>query len=714
MVAQVCQACGSALQTITYQARSADEAHRTIETCAQCPIDMSKVVLSPRKLPNNVRFTRHTRASSSTKSISCIRRKRVTELSFEVQGEPTDLKFSRLIVRTRPVRETPESIPTTCREMCTPTMEGRFLSESAKEPDAGMGISVVTHTEYITYGKVDDGRVEVAGEYAVVTIQGVGQCLVVRERCDRGYDTSVKVFLDDNDKSAGIGSIIFHVYRSGYCLKNIRRHISTDTLKHAINLSSRAWDVPFSEVIGYPGTTKVDGERMLIVCMGYTAYFIRRDTSCDTRHWTCMEWHSTGETGGTCIFDVEYSQRDGYAIIDVLLTSKGVFAEPNRTMEWVHSQATAHRNILSELGVYMREYRIIEWGDKHLTRGDSTSDGLVAIHPMDVGARKIKEVKSTELAVSSGADSLVSVEGSEIFGGLKPPSTSLPGEIFEVRFTPTTRSSATVMELFRRVDKRKANTNTVINDIISSASANERYSENNERRRALLWCNSLSKYVNTLVESMNTPKPIIIDVGSGDGQSLDCMNIDGSTHSRLLIEPDSSKCERLCRRLGLKVPVKGIEHVRSRVRRLVTRSDSVVVCNSTLEDVMNDDDLINELFPSVRAIVGTFSFHFVVEPLLQLILATHIPVYGCGYVYDNIQADETLIDACGVRMKRINAEDCEVRWGGDKVYVEPHVTSNDYGTFSTVSEPSDVCSDFALRDEPYTKICKHIRLFTPR
>lgn len=106
------------------------------------------------------------------------------------------------------------------------------------------------------------------------------------------------------------------------------------------------------------------------------------------------------------------------------------------------------------------------------------------------------------------------------------------------------------------------------------------------------------------MESRKSAKTIIIDVGTGDGQSLDCMNLRSAEFSRLMT--NRARYERLCGRLSVSTTPTGTEHIRPSVMSLKLRKISVVVANCTLGNVLDDPELQTALVQSeVRAIVCT-------------------------------------------------------------------------------------------------------------
>lgn len=171
------------------------------------------------------------------------------------------------------------------------------------------------------------------------------------------------------------------------------------------------------------------------------------------------------------------------------------------------------------------------------------------------------------------------------------------------------------------MDKSKANSSDAGSLILESMRPTISQGDENNRRRALLWSNSLRSSINRIVERCSSNKAIVLDVGTGDGQSLDSMDLANQIVSRILVEPDAAKCAKLCRRLGKRPPPPGVDHVRPSLMQLKTRRTSVMVANCTLGDLVNDSQLSQILIPEVRAIVSTFGIHYVMRKASLAFLA---------------------------------------------------------------------------------------------
>ncbi|KAH8751112.1 hypothetical protein F5883DRAFT_434391, partial [Diaporthe sp. PMI_573] len=164
------------------------------------------------------------------------------------------------------------------------------------------------------------------------------------------------------------------------------------------------------------------------------------------------------------------------------------------------------------------------------------SDGIVAVRDDSTEILKVKTVKSMELQVCAD-QRLCTSEGREV---LHVPASMTDefelGSIVEVRFELKSQHTITVRDMFVRTDKHKANSTGAVSNIIRSANKMVAPGDN-ERRVALLWCNELRKTIYVASLNMHSTRSIILDVGTGTGQSLDAIGEHPSV-SYILMEPD--------------------------------------------------------------------------------------------------------------------------------------------------------------------------------
>lgn len=286
--------------------------------------------------------------------------------------------------------------------------------------------------------------------------------------------------------------------------------------------------------------------------------------------------------------------------------------------------------------------------------------------------------------------------------------------IVEVRITcDGSDTTVTVHDCFQRVDKDTANSSMVIHEILSFDCGNMQYGEN-ERRAILIWCNTLRSRIIEDVSHIDSNKSIVLDVGTGTGQSLDSFIALEHT-SFVLVEPDEQRCKTIVKRLGIKRYETSPDQLIIKVRALKSRSIRFCVINCTLNDLWNCINLRTTLFPEFRAIICMFSIHYLLEDLQNITEEVNVPIYGCIYTYDKAADDGTLIDFCGILMKRTSDDTCEVKWGRDKKYSEPHTLRSDYSFIGIVQQTTmlidipDGSMELVLRE-----ICANVVTIVPR
>jgi hypothetical protein len=301
-------------------------------------------------------------------------------------------------------------------------------------------------------------------------------------------------------------------------------------------------------------------------------------------------------------------------------------------------------------------------------------DGTIAVRDGSTEILKVKAIKSLELLVTDDM-MLVTSNGTMV---MKCPNVHAfdSGDIVEIRFVMNnTMDSIIVSDMFKRVDKAAANDDTAVSNIIQSSIVSTTPSDN-ERRVALLWCNELRRLLQRKAVEMQPTKSIILDIGTGDGQSLDAMMRNEQT-SYIFIEPDARSCAALARRLGIKKIHTNPRELIPMIRMLKTRSVQYMVLNISLQELINDETVYETLMPEIKCITATFSVHYVVQELQDITGMFDVPVLACTYVYDNTTND-VLIDDCGVSMRLLDPSTAEVKWGGDKLYIEPATYLRDY------------------------------------
>lgn len=714
-----CQTCNSVLTKEEYQSRAADEGHRTIQVCPKCPVDASKlsIVAPPPGRPPCFKMTKP-RLTVRTRSGTVPRCGSEFRLSLHVPAESFDLVQCRsydIGTRTRGVagKGRVAAVGVETNREGTPPLT--YVTEHVT--DHGFGLSTTQLSVYDCSSIPHSGRYTSDVE-AKDLILPSGTCATIMRYWDANHRRCIlRVTSSSRPQSSQMTEFVLDAFCIPGCKPQVTTLLGRGMLSHLANLSSRAWDVDSANGPDYVFSSKVDGERRWLVISGTVCLSVRRSREMETSGWFTLSRSSTPEQGAYVIIDCEYTPSRGHCFIDMLTDSLGDPSPTKRTILWAAHEFVKFASTCSDLPVYHRRY-FSTAQDVYPTPGylPEPSDGVVAIHESSTAARKLKDVKSIELEVSDAQPPLLlTSDGTEVFPGLHPPPLTEHHDIVEVRVSGDgSTGTLRVHEMFRRMDKSKANDDRAVSLILETTREDRTRGDENDRREALLWCNALRMSINRLVETTTSNRTIVVDVGTGDGQSLDSMALDSQSVARILVEPDREKCARLCRRVGERLPSPGCAHIRSSLMGLKTRRVRVLVANCELRDILSDPQLASVLMPEVRAIVCTFSIHYVLEDIARAYMTWNTPVYGCGYVYDEVEIGGCMIDVCGVEMKRLSRSVCTVKWGRDTLYEEPFTTSRDYTLFSNVLPPSEVLEDHQTANAKFMNICKHIRYFSPR
>lgn len=124
---------------------------------------------------------------------------------------------------------------------------------------------------------------------------------------------------------------------------------------------------------------------------------------------------------------------------------------------------------------------------------------------------------------------------------------------------------------------------------------------------------------------------------------------------------------------------------------LSTGAVKYAVVYSTVKSLLEADQAARSIKSYVRCCVSSYSMPFTKDGIRKLCLSG-INFVGCGYVYDSIEAGQSLVNSSGVCMKRASEDVCSVRWGGDKAYEGPILTEKDFSDVAYVIKASRLVS----------------------
>lgn len=551
----------------------------------------------------------------------------------------------------------------------------------------GMGAVVVSYDTYQIMQQPDTQRKTIQGIWApIASIMGC-DAYVYQRKGMASRSIVVQLGFKSARGNAGIwAKVISNIYCQGILPTPIERYVSRDVMSKLSNLSSRAWDVSSPPDNGHTFTCKPDGERMWLLLYGKIWYMMRPRFNSGVLQWTVSS-RSWLKDGAICLIDVEYLARHGLVLIDVLVDIGGKYASGIRDVHWVRDKFSYVAAGHACLNVNVRKYfNTFPEAMHYCTKVSYPTDGVVAIRNGSTEVSKIKTIKSMEL-LHEGHGVLKSADGI-IIANSESAATFRSGSVIEVRFTlDSTTKMPNVLDMFERNDKLIANSYTAVANIISSCLVEQTPSDN-ERRVALLWCNELRRQLYIKAENKNPNKSIILDIGSGDGQALDVAAPTEDT-SYIYVEPDTIKCKSLSRRLCRCELIENAEDIIPYLRSLKTRSIGSIILNNTLNSITDNDEVMDRLCPELKSATCTFSMHFVIKELHQLV-AYKVPTYGCAYTYDTIDSAGVLLNTNGVVMRIVDDSTATVAWGGDKLYVEPVTRRRDYAGVAKVIQGADI------------------------
>lgn len=708
----VCQACNSDLQTIEYQARSADEATRVTTTCPSCPLDASKVRLSykamsyPRGLRHPVRSARRSYSSSKLVPAHVISRVKV-DATVNVANLGASVRH--IVQGTQSTRPASMSDASDARMPMRFQVSGtsagycEYLLDSAIIGfGAVLEVVQLYHPPHVSElgtkileGTINSIRKSNASSTYLYTSAATSKKYVVVQ-----YDGVV-----DNVSAAGAVS---DLYLSLCPPASLSSYIERRMVRELANLCPRAWDVSAAPTSGYTFTSKPDGERMWLVCYGLFWYAkeVQRDSA--MLKWT-HNGNSTTPVLKPIICDVEYTVEQGFIFIDALTDADGTHVPIIRDINYSIAVLERVKAIVRCVPVTVREY--FDNNDdavRYCGRVRYPTDGTLGIRNGSTETVKIKSTKAVELLLNDGG-SLTTSDG-DIVAVISDYDKSYVGKVLEVRFTANPGNNfITVLDVFPRTNKLTPNSSEATENILRSC-IQFNSATDAQRTMVVKWCNVLCKLIVDRALRSNDSRHIVLDVGTGSGQSLDRFTVNESV-SYVYVEPDNKRAVSLSRRARCKL-LKAAEELGPLVKSLVTRRVQQVVVNCSLQDILSNEELSRSLCPQLKCVISTFSAQFVVSELRTLKTLYGCNVYACMYTYDGA-IDGTLVDSCGATMKVTDADTATVKWGSES-YEEPATYEYDYWGVGSIVRGSDMLAlpSGVESDEP-RQVCAQVRVLLP-
>lgn len=685
-----CTACGSEIKESTYQMRAADEAHTSVWSCGMCPLDPSRISFSDTKRNSfeSYPLLSRLRALSDRR---CASRRPIgsyTHLETFLTEPPAMLPGSKEVLNIR----RPCSVP---GEGYNSLSRAHFSQEGVY---AGSVVRL-TSTEEIsskcylasyTLYKVEDesalGSAEADGTVFLL-LPGYGRAAYVHKRQVGDRSTYVAVVPMRCSSPQQTKEAVMTLCLLGVKWPGITGFVTRDRLASINNLSPRAWDSRRIQRRGAKYTPKVDGERAyVLVFKGIMHVFSR---SKGYPHIGLRVLKRRLECESPVVVDVENTVSHGMFLIDMLTWSDGRASPRERDCAWFLKEFSKLQELTGD-GLVREKgyYDSLQEAEKESRDSRYPTDGVIALWPGTTTSRKMKAEKSVELSVEEGG-CLSTSDGDNVLKEMDVPQGVSSGDIVEVRFKLCEDGkSVRARPMFKRADKACANGSSAVASVLSSFSSVVRDNET-RRREVLMWCDSLKQHLIRVALSKKGSRRIVIDVGTGTGQSLDVLTSDKGV-SYLLVEPSEERCEMLRRRTGVRKIMKDPREIMSVARSLKLGSQTYAIANMELSQIMSEEDLMKLIGNDVAFVSATFSAHFVVAELYELCTHWSIPMVGCMYPYDGVDVGDSLVKALGVTMTRSTSARCTVKWGGDVKYEEPYTAIQEYQPFSTVTRAIDL------------------------
>lgn len=670
--------------------RAADEAHTSVWSCDMCPLDPSKISFSRPRASTIESFPRrlHFRSMSEPKYAS--RRQAMVSSFVEIQL-PGFLHSAIPQSSTKNDRR-PCSVPdgkysTLARAYYHNA--GLYSGEIVREVNSEE-LSPNCSVKHVVRYKVEEesalGETESDGMVSTLSLRrGTNAYFYSRKEGDKNVHRVV-VHVGCRGWRETVRAMQ-SLYDCGLPWPGIAGFIGRDYLSTINNLSPRAWDSKRIQRKGASYTPKVDGERVYVLVFSGVMHVFSKSKGYP--HIGCRPLSKKVDRSSPVVIDAENTVSHGIFLIDMLTSCDGKPSPRERDYKWSLGQMQKLTALGESIPVKIKPYsQSLLQAEQMSLSALYPTDGVIALWPGTTTSRKMKLEKSIELRV--GHDScLYTSDGDAVFSEVDVPPGVEEGDVVEVRLKLSPNGKDVMTKpIFTRVDKASANGTSAVMAVLSSFSSVKRDNET-RRREVLMWCDSLKQHLIRSALEKKGSRKVVLDVGAGTGQSLDILGPDRGV-SYLLLEPSEERCQMLKRRTGGARIMKDPREVMSAMRPLKSGSQTYVIANMGLSELSSDEELMKFIKDEIAFVSCTFSAHFVVAELYDICSYWQIPMVGCMYTYDDVEAGEALVDTLGVSMKRVSDNSCKVKWGGDVEYTEPYTTTQEYHPFCTVTRAIDI------------------------
>jgi hypothetical protein len=651
-----CSSCNSELKVIEYQARSADEAQRSIARCPNCPLNLDDF------LKGRVNVHMHLK-----------RRKRIIE-STPIIDSSSSTRLRFVCGRTKSQNLVADLSKTTSVQATNYVdKKGHMFRHHQTGKWKGAAISMISKTEIAPNVKLVEIDIMPYDQPSAKTYKIFDQVTIdENEYIINGDYATLWLPITDN---ASIPAKLYEIYLSGFAPMRLSEYVGQTVLQSLSNLTARAYDRYMVEDYEHRFGDKPDGQRMWITKIGMVYLFSCRLSGHVIKGWEIDPSYpqSLKITVGPVI-DVEFMLNSRPKLIDVLMDETSSITTHQRTMCDITLLLSQMKRVLPILSmIETREFfDTYQEASSHRETLDYPTDGIVAITKSGTDMFKIKDERSMELEVME--DGKLSTADGTVVLSSQYHETYDPGTIIEIRFR-IDDGLMDVKRVFHRPDKQRANDIDAVRNIIESSTEPSDDTGNILRTEIWRWSNTLRSQMYSFVHRQIQGAGVVLDVGTGDGQSLDAL-ASMKDVSFIFVEPNEISCKKLMSRLKVSKMYTDPRSVIPVVPRLRKGTTKYHILNCSITDVINDEAIMKNLKSIVSHVTSCFSAQFAVNELASM-ATLGMSVIGCCYLYDNIDPGSSIIDEHGLKMSRVNQTDAQVKWGSDKVYDEPALEISD-------------------------------------
>jgi hypothetical protein len=681
-----CNACGSTIEVISTQTRSADEGATYIRTCPKCPLNASAFL--SRKIEPHVYIPR-------------IQHKKKELPVLETDGYYDIFSVCIKVSQTKALHMATGMCYNATGE------DGSIFRCYTSGPYTGLCIREVSQDPIAPLTSLVHYRAAKHSNFSLDTYRGISYA-VFSDYTEMIVGQDKYAFCDIEDVSMDqICDAVDTLYLAGYGPTSLNDFMSRSILGTMSNLTARGYDRSGDLPSGCRISVKPDGERVWMLRSGIVWTVSRRLVGHQIMSWCTDRSVGSGfiHSIGPCV-DLELMHGHNPILIDILTNESNVMSTQQRTLLWIESKITE----LCDIFPYLKIVQTREWFDTiqeaevYRLQCKYPTDGIVAIQKDGTDMFKIKSVKSMELRVDG--NTLVSDEGTELIEMDSKHGYS-DGSIVEVRFD-SKNDNLCLLEHFLRTDKTSANKMTAVRMILQSLLSSD--SPNVLRNQLWRWSNMLRTMLYNRASRMCKDKRIIMDIGTGEGQSIESF-VKGKSY--ILVEPDYDRCVSLAKRIGIRrQDIKNDPRsLIPAMSRLIHGSIKYIILNCKLSQILDDPVVCNNITNIVGCCVSSFSAQFVIDLIPSLREMCNIPFIGSCYMYDDIGIGESIIDSSGISMTKVSDTEATVKWGKDKVYTEPALSTDNISTDIIVNESTtEVPYTPVYEDDPGINATRHVKI----